>query len=239
MGGTMNLNPLKKETNTDALVQALADANQDTSGAVPSSVPAPDTTTVAAVPPAPSNEPAVVAEPVQAPIASAPAPAPVGIDDSMIADDPQIAEQSNPLLSPDPVPTPIPTPAEPVAPDPIAQPTDVTAGVSFDDNSLVLPGGMSSDADAHLPDPATTEVPGELDDVKKEALEDLRPLIEKLDLEPADKFDKYLMMLRASDDSTLIKPAYEAAKNISGEKEKAQALLDVINEINYITASKQ
>ncbi len=233
MGGKMNLNPLKKETNTDALVQALADANQDTSGTVPSSVPAPDTTTVAAVPPAPSNEPAIVAEPVQAPVASAPAP--VGIDDSMIADDPQIAEQSNPLLTPDPATAP----AAPVASDPVAQPADATEAVSFDENSPALPGGMSSDADAHLPTPPASETPGELDDVKKEALEDLRPLIEKLDLEPADKFDKYLMMLRASDDPTLIKPAYEAAKNISGEKEKAQALLDVINEINYITASKQ
>ena len=80
---------------------------------------------------------------------------------------------------------------------------------------------------------------GELDSVKKDALEQLRPLIEKLDLEPADKFDKYLMMLRASDDPALIKPAFEAAQGIPGEKEKAQALLDIINEINYITASKQ
>ena len=47
------------------------------------------------------------------------------------------------------------------------------------------------------------------------------------------------MMLRASDDPTLIKPAYEAAAQIEGEKEKAQALLDVINEINYITANNK
>ncbi len=47
------------------------------------------------------------------------------------------------------------------------------------------------------------------------------------------------MMLRASDDPALIKPAFDAAQGIVGEKEKAQALLDIINEINYITASKQ
>lgn len=230
MGGKMNLNPLKKEDNTDALVKALEDANQDVS-----SMPVADTTTVAAVPPAPNNNPAVVAEPAVAPASSAPAVTPVGIDDSMIANDPQITAESNPLLTPDPTPAPAPA----VDSAPVTQPADATAAVSFDENSPVLPGDMSSDANANLPTPSISEPSGELDDVKKEALEDLRPLIEKLDLEPADKFDKYLMMLRASDDPTLIKPAYEAAKNISGEKEKAQALLDVINEINYITSSKE
>ena len=47
------------------------------------------------------------------------------------------------------------------------------------------------------------------------------------------------MMLRASDDPALIKPAFDAAQGISGEKEKAQALLDIINEINYITSNQQ
>ena len=46
-------------------------------------------------------------------------------------------------------------------------------------------------------------------------------------------------VLRASDDPALIKPAFDAAQSIAGEKEKAQALLDIINEINYITASQQ
>jgi hypothetical protein len=100
--------------------------------------------------------------------------------------------------------------------------------------------GLSADADAHLPGSSEgTGENGELDGVKKSALEQLRPLIEKLDLEPADKFDKYLMMLRASDDPALIKPAFDAAQGIAGEKEKAQALLDIINEINYISSSQQ
>jgi hypothetical protein len=108
-------------------------------------------------------------------------------------------------------------------------------------DSADLPTGISGDADAHLPKPSDDAGSngGELDTVKNSALEQLRPLIENLDLEPADKFDKYLMMLRASDDPALIKPAFDAAQGISGEKEKAQALLDIINEINYITASKQ
>ena len=44
-----------------------------------------------------------------------------------------------------------------------------------------------------------------------------------------------MMMIQASDDQTLVKRAYEAAKSISDDKERAQALLDIVNEINYFT----
>ena len=198
----MNLNPLKKDDTTDALVQALQDANNV------------GTTTDDSATVQPAADPSSVT------------------DSSVIASDPQITGES-------------PVTADPIADiatdsvtlDPAA--TDTATGISFDGNDL--PAGLSSDADAHLPGNASegSGDNGELDGVKKDALEQLRPLIEKLDLEPADKFDKYLMMLRASDDPALIKPAFDAAQGISGEKEKAQALLDIINEINYITASKQ
>jgi hypothetical protein len=42
-------------------------------------------------------------------------------------------------------------------------------------------------------------------------------------------------MIQAADNKDLIKVAYEAAQAITDEKIKAQALLDVINEINYFT----
>ena len=44
-----------------------------------------------------------------------------------------------------------------------------------------------------------------------------------------------MMMIQASDDESLIKTAYESAQLIEDEKVKAQALLDIINEINYFT----
>lgn len=152
--------------------------------------------------------------------------APTGVTDSaVIAADPQITGAD--LTAPAADAADTPTPSDD------ASPAAAGTSLSFDGNDL--PIGLSDDADAHLP---ATGNNGELEDVKKSALEQLRPLIEKLDLEPADKFDKYLMMLRASDDPALIKPAFDAAQGISGEKEKAQALLDIINEINYINASK-
>ena len=42
-------------------------------------------------------------------------------------------------------------------------------------------------------------------------------------------------MIQAADDQSLIKTAYEAAQQITDEKSKAQALLDIVNEINYFT----
>ena len=44
-----------------------------------------------------------------------------------------------------------------------------------------------------------------------------------------------MMMIQASDDASMIKTAYEAAQGIADEKIRAQALLDVVNEINYFT----
>ncbi len=44
-----------------------------------------------------------------------------------------------------------------------------------------------------------------------------------------------MMMIQASDDQSLIGNAYAAAKEITDEKTRAQALLDIINEINYFT----
>lgn len=219
MGGTMNLNPLKKDDNTDALVKALEDANN--MGGDPAATAAPQ----------PAADPTTVT------------------DSATIAADPQItgdATMAAPVVSDAPaegadlaaeLPAPTDSPAEPTATDtPVEAPTDTS--LSFDGNDL--PAGLSADADAHLDMPSEgTGESSELDSVKKDALEQLRPLIEKLDLEPADKFDKYLMMLRASDDPALIKPAFEAAQAIGGEKEKAQALLDIINEINYISSSQQ
>ncbi len=71
--------------------------------------------------------------------------------------------------------------------------------------------------------------------MKQEALQQLSPLVGQLDQTPEEKFRTTMMMIQASDDQTLLKSAYESAKQISDEKVRAQALLDVINEINYFT----
>ena len=77
-----------------------------------------------------------------------------------------------------------------------------------------------------------------LDTVKQEALQELRPLVDKLNVSPEEKFDTYLLLLRSTDDKALIEPAHEAAKGIVDEARRAQALLDIIKEIDFLTQSK-
>lgn len=76
-------------------------------------------------------------------------------------------------------------------------------------------------------------------DIKQQALQQLSPLLGHLDQSPEEKFRTTMMMIQASDDNSLIKTAYDAAQQITDEKVKAQALLDVINEINYFTQHQQ
>ena len=82
--------------------------------------------------------------------------------------------------------------------------------------------------------PAATADPA-LDTIKQTALNELRPLVDKLDVSPEEKFDTYLLLLRSTDDKTLIAPAHDAAIAIVDEARRAQALLDIIKEIDYFS----
>lgn len=75
----------------------------------------------------------------------------------------------------------------------------------------------------------------DLDEVKMEAINELRPIIDKLNLPPDEKFDTYLLLIRCTDDRTLVPPAHEVAKLIEDDSRRAQALLDVIKEIEYLS----
>ncbi len=75
-----------------------------------------------------------------------------------------------------------------------------------------------------------------LEDIKVHALQDLRPLVDKLSVSNEEKFDIYLLLLRSSDDNTLIEPAYNSARLIEDETKRANALLDVIKEIDYFNS---
>ncbi len=86
--------------------------------------------------------------------------------------------------------------------------------------------------------PVAIPVAGELDGVKQAAITELRPLVDKLTLPPEEKFDTYLLLIRSTDDKSLIGPAHEAAKMISDETRRAQALLDVIKEIDFLSGSQ-
>jgi hypothetical protein len=76
---------------------------------------------------------------------------------------------------------------------------------------------------------------GPLADIKNDALNELRPLVGKLNVAPEEKFDTYLLLIRSTDDTELIGPAHEAAKAIEDEARRAEALLDIIKEIDYLS----
>lgn len=75
----------------------------------------------------------------------------------------------------------------------------------------------------------------ELLSLKQQALQQLTPLVGHLSQSAEEKFRTVMMLIQASDNEALLKDAYEAAQSIEDEKVRAQALLDVVNEINYFT----
>ncbi len=87
------------------------------------------------------------------------------------------------------------------------------------------------------PQQPMTPVPvnGELDEIKQDALLELRPLVDKLSLAPEERFDIYLLLLRSTDDKSLIAPAHNAAQAITDESRRAEALLNIIKEIDYLS----
>lgn len=92
-----------------------------------------------------------------------------------------------------------------------------------------------------MPEPVVSPLPAvssELDSVKQDAITELRPLVDKLTLAPEEKFDTYLLLIRSTDDRSLIPPAHEAAKAIADETRRAQALLDIIKEIDFLSAQQ-
>lgn len=105
-----------------------------------------------------------------------------------------------------------------------------------DEDTIINPLPQETSA-ASLPD--NTQTPAkddnDLEVIKKQALLELRPLVDKLNLEPEEKFNIYLLLLRSTDDKTIIDPAYKTAGQIPDDTKRAQALLDVIKEIDYLS----
>lgn len=137
---------------------------------------------------------------------------PDGATTQPISDDQELAKAlagiaDEPAAEPSVIPTPTPAPA-------VVNPT---------------PAPISAPAPA-----ATPALPGDLESIKQTALTELRPLIDHVDLPADEKFDTYLMLIRSTDDASLIGPAHAVAQTISDEKRRAEALLDIVKEIDFL-----
>jgi len=135
-------------------------------------------------------------------------------------------------------------PSEPADPA-VATPSTDTATPTYGDNAATnspspAPQDVTTPAVPAV-EPVTTDAPDEGDatdellDIKQQALQQLSPLVGHLDQSAEEKFRTTMMMIQASDNQGLIKEAYAAAQQIQDEKTRAQALLDIVNEINYFT----
>lgn len=127
----------------------------------------------------------------------------------------------------------IPAPVAPGTPPPAMPVEDASAEPALPSEPPVAP---------ELPPmpetPVAASAPsGELDSVKLDAINELRPLVDKLNISPEEKFDTYLLLIRSTDDRTLVAPAHEAAKAITDETRRAQALLDIIKEIDFLSGA--
>lgn len=154
----------------------------------------------------------------QSVIPPAPVVAPIAVS---IPVDTSMQFQETPISSEIPVLAPAPEPS-PVYEQPQLDPVVPT----FD-----LPEAPAT--------PAQSTASGELEDIKKDALLELRPLIDKVTLPSEEKFDTYLMLIRSTDDASLIGPAHTAAQSITDETRRAEALLDIIKEIDYLSHGNQ
>lgn len=126
-----------------------------------------------------------------------------------------------------------------------AAPAQAPSGLSFENTAPVIDPAAAQSAVTPAPlDPivapapvatATPATDPALELIKKDALSQLRPLVDKLDLPADEKFDTLLLIIRSTDDKTLVQSAYDAAKNITDESKRAEALLDVVKEIDYFS----
>lgn len=92
----------------------------------------------------------------------------------------------------------------------------------------------------HPPDdqPTLEETPPELMEIKKSALQELSPLLDELDQSADEKLNILMMTIQATDDQALLPQALETAKKIEDKKARAEAMLDIIQEITYFTKKK-
>lgn len=152
---------------------------------------------------------------------------------------PGLSLGSNPSLPEPPTNTPLPQlpTDDAVQNDDQSEPKlDQPAETNNNDEVSVAPELEDSETDSEPTEPedvSSTNPTSELDQIKQDALAQLSPIVDELDQPAEEKYRTLMMMIQASDDQSLIKSAYDAANRIDDKKVRAEALLAIVNEINY------
>jgi hypothetical protein len=95
-------------------------------------------------------------------------------------------------------------------------------------------------APAAAPEPTPAFTPaanvggGDFGSLKTSVLTDLRPVIEKVDISADEKYHLLSTLFNANHDQSLIEPAYVAARQIGDDTKRAEALLEIVHDIDSV-----
>ncbi|MBR2767240.1 hypothetical protein IKD67_04145 [Candidatus Saccharibacteria bacterium] len=99
-------------------------------------------------------------------------------------------------------------------------------------NKEEVPATEQPAAEAEQPTTETTTEPTNAAEVKKAALRDLFPLIGKININKSQKFNIYKDIFEELKDYSVLEPAYQAARELDDETERAEALLYLVEAID-------
>ena len=132
------------------------------------------------------------------------------------------------------------TSVDPVFSDPVAAPSSIPEGEEMGPIEAIGP----FEEEPIMPEPAmpaaddikeTTKAPkvtGDMRHTKEEAIKDLVPIIDRIHINPSQKFRIYREFFEMLHDYSVIEPAYNTAKEIQDETERAENLLYILNVID-------
>ena len=98
-----------------------------------------------------------------------------------------------------------------------------------------IPEPVPTAEPAPAPEPAveSTETTSQnTGDIKKAALRDLMPLLDKVNMDANEKFNLYRDIFEELNDHSVLEPAYQAAREIADETTRANALLYLVQSID-------
>lgn len=103
-------------------------------------------------------------------------------------------------------------------------------------NATTQPVAAATTEDKPVDATAPAAANSDLGSVKQKAMAALVPLLDSIqDLSPERKFDICLSAIRLTDNRDLAATALDAALAIQEDGTKAEALVELINEIDYLT----
>lgn len=167
----------------------------------------------------------------------------IGSQQSQVTSDDQELAKVLAGISSEPEETPFLETGSPATPPPLPVLDDASnnqAEAAADEPmpAVSVPTGTATpEPIAPAASPLTAPLGDDLVSIKSSALNELRPLVDKLSLSPEEMFDAYLLLIRSTDDKSLITPAYHAAQKIADEQRKAKALLEIVKEIDYLSSA--